>query len=345
MNKRYVVVASLFFGLSAFQPSFAAETIKHPSKWIGRVAVNDAAFGWPGSGFALHFEGRSISVTLTDTGKNSLEIEVDGVAQRLDLQAGQHRYQLADGLPQGTHDVRATRRTEGWIGDTLFVSAETDGSFRPAPTATNTLVAIGDSITAGYGVEGVGPGCKFSPGTENQSLTYTAVAARDLGMELTTLAVSGIGLSHTRNGAKTMLDVMDNATPSRAGAPDLPDDHVSAVVINLGTNDFNGNKNPDDFVGEYVKLIAKLRHQFPKAYLYAALGPMMQQKDFDTAEKAVELAVQTSAAKGENRLRYLSLRVKPKDFGCDWHPSRSTHAAMATVLEQAIRADWGRHDL
>jgi lysophospholipase L1-like esterase len=205
-------------------------------------------------------------------------------------------------------------------------------------------VAIGDSITAGYGVEGVGPGCKFSPETENQYLTYTAVAARSLGMELTTLAVSGIGLSHAGKGTKTMADVMDNVTPLRHGAPSAPNERVSAVVINLGTNDFSGNKNPSDFVDEYVKLVARLRHQFPKAYLYAALGPMMSQKDFDVAEKAIELAVQTSAAKGENRLRYLNLRVKPTDFGCDWHPSRSTNAAMATVLEQAIKADRGLHD-
>jgi hypothetical protein len=323
-------------------PTIAAETIERPSKWIGRVAADEAAFGWPGSGFALRFEGRSLSVTLVDTGKNSLVIEVDGVPQRLDLQEGQHQYQLADALPPGTHDVRATRRTEGWIGDTIFVSAETDGSFLPAPAPTEELVAIGDSITAGYGVEGIGPGCKFSPATENHYLTYAALAARSLRMELTTLAVSGIGLSHARSGTKTMLDVMDDATPLRNGAPALPDERVSAVVINLGTNDFSNNRNPGDFVDEYVKLVAKLRHQFPKAYLYAALGPMLQGKDFDAAEKAIELAVQTSAAKGENRLRYLNLQVKPKDFGCDWHPSRSTNAAMATVLEQAIKADWGR---
>ena len=339
-----VASASFLLGLSPFMPAYAAETIERPSKWIGRVAADDAAFGWPGSGFALRFEGRSLSVTLVDTGKNSLMIEVDGVPQRLDLQAGQHQYQLADGLQQGTHNVRATRRTEGWIGDTIFVSAETDGSFLPAAPPTDELVAIGDSITAGYGVEGVGPGCKFSPATENQYLTYAAVAARSLGMELTTLAVSGIGLSHAGKGTKTMADVIDNVTPLRNGAPGLPDDRVSAVVINLGTNDFSGNKNPSDFVDEYVKLVARVRHQFPKAYLYAALGPMMSQKDFDVAEKAIELAVQTSAAKGENRLRYLNLRVKPTDFGCDWHPSRSTNAAMATVLEQAIKADWGHHD-
>ncbi|MBB3426661.1 lysophospholipase L1-like esterase [Rhizobium sp. BK312] len=339
-----VAIAFLFLSLCTFMPCFAAEAIERPSKWIGRVAASDAAFGWPGSGFALHFEGTSLSVTLVDTGKNSLEVELDGVPQRLDLQAGQHRYQLADGLRQGAHEIRATRRTEGWIGDTIFVSAETDGSFLPAEASATKLVAIGDSITAGYGLEGVGPGCKFSPGTENQYLTYAAVAARSLGMELTTLAVSGIGLSRTGKNAKTMLDVIDSVTPLRKGVPALPDERVSAVVVNLGTNDFSDNRNPSDFIEEYVKLIFRLRNQFPKAYLYAALGPMMSQKDFDVAEKAIEAVVQASAAKGETRLRYLNLRVKPKDFGCDWHPSRSTNAAMATLLEQAIRADWGPHD-
>ncbi len=338
-------VASLFLILSlcTIPPTFAAETIERPSKWIGRVAANDAAFGWPGSGFALRFEGTSLSVTLVDTGQNSLEIELDGVPQRLDLQAGQHRYQLADSLLRGVHSVRATRRTEGWVGDTAFVSAETDGSFLPAEASAEEMVAIGDSITAGYGIEGVGPGCKFTPGTENQYLTYAAVAARSLGMELTTLAVSGIGLSRARKGTKTMLDVIDNGTLLRGGAPGLADERVSTVVINLGTNDFSDGKNPDDFGGEYAKLLSRLRYQFPKAYLYAALGPMMPQKDFDTAEKAIKAVVQTSAAKGESRLRYLNLRVKPKDFGCNWHPSRSTQAAMADVLEQAIKADRGRH--
>jgi hypothetical protein len=325
-------------------PAFAAETIEQPSKWIGRVAVSDGAFGWPGSGFALRFQGKSLTVTLANSGENSLEIELDGIPQRVDLQTGQHQYRLADGLQQGSHEVRAMRRTEGWIGDTTFVSAQTDGSFLPAPPSADEMVAIGDSITAGYGVEGVGPGCKFSTGTENQYLTYAAVAARSIGSDLTTLAVSGIGLSHARKGTKTMLDIIDNVTPLRKGAPGLPNEQVSAVVINLGTNDFSGNKNPGDFVSEYVKLVARLRQQFPKAYLYAALGPMMSQKDFDVAEKAIQVAVQTSAAKGETRLRYVNLRVKPKGFGCEWHPSRSTHAAMADVLEKAIRADRDGHE-
>mgnify|MGYP006196823413 CR=1 FL=1 len=39
------------------------------------------------------------------------------------------------------------------------------------------MLAVGDSITAGYGVEGASQACPYAPETSNQQLTYAALAA------------------------------------------------------------------------------------------------------------------------------------------------------------------------
>ena len=79
-----------------------------------------------------------------------------------------------------------------------------------AAPATRRLEVIGDSISAGYGNEGTYP-CQFTSATENQYLSYEALAARALNAELYTEAWSGIGMLHNYDGGTT--DVMPDRYP------------------------------------------------------------------------------------------------------------------------------------
>lgn len=52
-----------------------------------------------------------------------------------------------------------------------------------------------------------------------------------------------------------------------------------AVIINLGTNDFSTQPNPDKavFIEAYVALIARIQKSHPHAQIFAVCGPMIGQ--------------------------------------------------------------------
>lgn len=324
-----------------------AVEIQHPSRWIGIADTSTHDFGWPGSGFSVSFNGTSLSVSLKDSGQNSVIVSNDENSFRLNLKSGTHAYQLATDLPAGPHVVNVTRRTEGFLGDTEFVSATTDGAFLPAQAPERRLLIIGDSISAGYGIEGANSRCQFSADTENQYLTYGAIAARRNHAEVTTLAISGIGVSRNNNGqaGPTMPELMDRPTPSVAQAnPDqlrAPPDY-QAIVINLGTNDFTGGNRPSGFGAAYTALLKKVRQRQPNAMIYAALGPMLAERDYNAASQAIRQAVASRQADGDVRLAYLRLKNQNTGgVGCNWHPNVAAHAALADILNQALKHDLG----
>ena len=79
------------------------------------------------------------------------------------------------------------------FGPTVVSEVIIEGELLAPPPVTRRMEVIGDSITAGYGNEGVAP-CGFSAETENHYLTYASVAARTVGAELHTIAWSGKGM-------------------------------------------------------------------------------------------------------------------------------------------------------
>jgi lysophospholipase L1-like esterase len=288
----------------------------------------------------MAFRGTCLKLSLEDSGNNSVMLDVDGRVSRLDLSKGSKLYVVADGLPNGQHSVRLTRRTEGLFGNTRFLSAETDGSFLQSGSSPRRLLVVGDSISAGYGVEAKTKGCKSGADAENQYLTYEAITGRTLGADVTTLAKSGIRVSPVHSGDEIMAGLIDRSTPSdKDASPSSSDPDYQAIVVNLGTNDFGSGFRPPTFVKDYAALLSKLRTEHPEALIYAALGPMLSDTDFAAAESAVRTVVDSRIAAGDTHLRYLRLRVNVGSYGCNWHPSPATHAALAQILTDRLHRD------
>ena len=155
---------------------------------VGRWDYRDAAgprAGWPGSKVRFRFRGTRADVTLAETagrgGPSEWDVAVDGTWQpnKLVTMPGKNTYAVADGLVAGEHAVELYRRTEAVGGSTQLVSVSFgQGVLLPPPPARRRAFEfLGDSLTNGYGIEGQGPRCPYTAGTQNFHVSFAARVA------------------------------------------------------------------------------------------------------------------------------------------------------------------------
>ena len=320
-------------------------------RFIGRFDQSNAqapVFAWSGTAISARFMGSSVGVTLTDSGSNAFEVVLDGKHTVLATQAGKKTYSLGSGLAEGAHDLLLYRRSEAFFGETTFGGFDLDASaYLPvAPLPKRRLEVIGDSISAGYGNEGVFP-CTFGSKTENHYLTYGALAARELQAELYTEAWSGIGMLRNNAGdtTGTMPERYGRALPERAASTwDFSQFVPDAVVINLGTNDFAQGDPTIAFQAKYTQFVADLRGHYPAARLFLAVGSMLGGLQYQQASVYLKGVIAARANAGDPNLALLELGTQDAQndqLGCDYHPSLKTHQKMAAKLVAALHADLG----
>ncbi|TNC45944.1 hypothetical protein FHG66_19935 [Rubellimicrobium rubrum] len=348
-NHRTLPAAAL--GLALFitaLPVLAQDTLNESVRLVGRFHVEPGRITaeWPGSLIEIRFEGARLDVAIHDAGENNLLVEVDGKLERLETQPGTHTYTVVNDDKPSTHVVRLIRRTEAAFGRTELTAIVTDGRLLPPRGERRRLLVVGDSISAGYGVEGLSPDCGFDADLQNQYLTFGAVAARNLDADIITLAVSGAGLVRNYDGStqRTMAELVYRLLPSASTATPLPPADV--VVIHLGTNDFADGSRPADFTDAYEALLGEIRATSPTAMIYAAMGPMLRPDDQNAAVVAIEAAVEARRRADDEQIVPIRFgwELKPEDLGCDWHPSAVAQAHMAAELEWRIRDDIGWED-
>jgi len=325
----------------------AAEEVRFVGRFVHR-SPSVAVFAWPGSMIEIGFSGSWLDVSFHDTGRNSMVVEIDGKPSRLDLKKGKSTYRLVSGFPQGKHIVRLIRRTEPLFGPTAFMGAASDGTFFAPPERDRRLFIIGDSISAGYGVEGETTSCKFSADTENQYLTFGAITARMFDADVITSAVSGKGLvrNHDGNAKNTMPEIYLRGLPAQPG--NLPFPRSDVIVVHLGTNDFSNGARPSRFAERYAAFLAELRRNDPDAMIYAAIGPLLWGDDLAAATKAVKEAVEARVAAGDEMVSFIGFEDPAEEGvrGCDWHPNSVGQQHMASILSERIEADlqWERRE-
>jgi lysophospholipase L1-like esterase len=325
-----------------------------PFHVIGRVDLRDPAgprFGWPGTKIRARFAGSGIAFELEDSGTSHYDVSIDGGPPSiLVVSGGPATYELASGLPPGSHEVVVTKRTETFLGVTqlLDVRATRGGTLIPTPVPRGRRMEIvGDSITCGYGVLGPDETCPFSADTQSEPLAWGALAAKSLSAMHTSIAVSGIGVF--RNYAGDIQDTM----PERYGRS-IADDPSSAwdhsfvpdvIVVNLGTNDFAGGKGDPGpvFQETYVAFLATLRATHPTAHIVATTSPMLSGSNASAHRAYVEAAIAQRKAAGDARISFLAIEEqRPEDgLGCGFHPSRVTQQKMATRLVSHVKPRLG----
>ncbi|WP_225408262.1 SGNH/GDSL hydrolase family protein [Stigmatella hybrida] len=349
----FIGCARVILGPPGEQPPRERIAADHPLlRYTGRfdfTAPQAPVFDWPGVSIEAAFEGTSCAVHLVD-GNNNYNVSVDGQPPTVLRTSARDTYVLAQGLQEGRHTVRLTRRTESGFGPGTFHGFLLDKgrTLVPLPPARDRrLLFIGDSFTAGYGNEGQ-LGCQFSRGTENVERAYAALVASELGAEFSILAKSGRGV--VRNYAepgpvseKPMPAYFAQARAEQAQPPwDFQRWVPDAVVINLGTNDFSTLPHPprEVFLAGYEALIAEVRAAYPDVPVLCVAGPRMKEPGTELIETLVARQHAKDGGRTHLALIHDTLEV-PHDYGCDMHPGLSGHRKIAGQLKPILASMLG----
>ena len=312
---------------------------------VGRWMTDSGGYAceWPGS--AIKFSTKSATVVAhfnASTDGDRWQVEVDGKpTEILKLNPKVTDYTIT--LPNaGRHFVTLVRRTETFTGKTVY--HHTDGSVPPwLGGNTRKILIVGDSISAGYGVDGAKKEEHYSVETSNAYMTYGWIAARLTRAEPTIVAWSGRKMYPDN----TMPEIFDYVLPQEKLGEAKDDPNTQAILINLATNDF-GQGIPDKtkWTGTYAAFVKKLRTKFPKAHIYLATGSMMSDnwppnvKALTTVKGYLDSIQHFLADPKVHRIDF-AVQDERDGIGSDYHPNAVTQTKMGTVFAEALKKDLG----
>jgi lysophospholipase L1-like esterase len=343
--------------------SCAGPTLVHPTDprvavmgRVDRANPERVRVGYPGVTFRVRFEGAGLALRAASSSRDSwLDVIVDGGAPRaLRLAAGDSEMALASGLPGGPHTIEIVHRTETWQGIVSvrgFVLAPGGRLLAPEPFPARRLLFVGDSVTCGDSIDRTAD-CVKSAASSDGDLAYGMLLARALHAQAHLVCYGGRGLIRDWRGLRNVANApqfFDLAVPEQAGrarwdhATYVPD----AVVVSLGTNDFNlalgALPEREEYVGAYVAFLRAVRARYPQAHVFLTEGAIVSD-DTDPArpQRAVLRAyiAETVSRLGDARVHAVPARRYPGD-ACNEHPTRAQHAAIAHDLEPVLRTALG----
>jgi lysophospholipase L1-like esterase len=342
---------------SMVQPDSSEADAGPPAiRYLGRFDMSDPSrptAEWSASAMQARFSGTSVSVSLGGSG-SYFEVVVDGVVRPVLKTTGASSDLLASGLDAGTHDVLVFRRDEAFDGPAQFLGFDfgAGGQLLPPPPApAHRIEVIGDSISAGFCDETASTHDPFTAATENEYLAYGPVTARSLGADIHVVAWSGKGMYRNLDGTttETVPVLWERTIPTDKTSHWDPSRWVAdAVVINLGTNDYNakGADPTSEYQATYLQFVTQLRGVYPGAFFFCAVGPMLGGTRYASAKAAITSVISTRKAAGDARLQLvefptLSCAQDGSGCGCAGHPTVAQHQTMAGILEAAVRTSLG----
>jgi lysophospholipase L1-like esterase len=355
----------------AAQGAPGAQSFSGPiTRFIGRVDAtnpNSVIMSWPGTAVETRFTGTVITATVmagpTQTGiappaQTLVDLIVDGQAP-VTVAVMATPTQVTTTVASGTHTARLVKRTEALFGNMTFMGFTTDGKLLNTATPPTRLIEfVGDSITAGLGVEGSGnPNCKsLDPNVENASKSFAYVTAATLNADFSLIGWSGKGVYKNRSASDTvtlpqLYSAIDPTVTSTAYAfPTTVAAQPQVVVVNLGTNDFAFFANqptptvPDQagYTAALQGLTATIRGHYPSAKIILAIGPILSTDSpvtgqLNTWRSYVQSVVAALNNAGDTKVSFFEFTPLTSNFGCDYHPNAVAAQSMAAALSAQIK--------
>ncbi|MDE7247704.1 MAG: GDSL family lipase, partial [Lachnospiraceae bacterium] len=234
-----------------------------------------------------------------------------------------------------------------------YLLTDEGAELRPLPQRKKRIEFIGDSITCGYGIEGVWNVDVFNTPQENPYKDYALRMAGALDADYQLVSWSGIGLisdwipperdtpdetvlipqlyPYTAYTLSRKLGIEPEQWDVSRFTPDL-------VVIHLGTNDDSYTREKPEreavFAEAYRRLYHRVRENYSEAEIVCCLGLMVR-----TLCPVVERLVGELRAAGDEHIHYVELdrQLEEDGIAADWHPSETTHRKAAERLTEFCR--------
>ena len=267
---------------------------------------------------------------------------------------------LATALPNGVHTVKLMYAIEGYEFYPEFWGFVLDKGKKLVETPalpSRKIEFIGNSITCGYGNEGLKKEEGFDYATENHYYSYASITARNLEAQHWVVARSGIGVYRNYAGPKTgnpesnMLAQYEYV--GYAWKPDLRKEATflnekwdfsryqpDVVCINLGTNDLSTpNYDLQLLKQNYQKLLKMVRQHNPKAKIVFLTGTMLGKKESDIQQQMLdEIAAEAKKAGDQEVYRFDMTPISGNEwYGNDYHPNIYQDEKMAGELTAYLR--------
>jgi lysophospholipase L1-like esterase len=345
--------ASILLALAAAFATSAAAAATLPAAdphiaVMGRSAQEpDGALriAYPGVTLSLAFTGKSLSVDVASSGKDSyLEAVVDGgPPTKIHVPPQRASIVLVNGGASAHHRVDLMHRSETWHGVVTVAGFATDGVFEAAPVlASRKMLVLGDSVTCGEVIDRV-PGEKNKPEWLNARASYGMLVAEALHAQVHLVCYGGRGLVRSWNGRTdefNLPDFYELAIPDAANpaAWDHSRYEPDLILVSIGTNDFNpGIPDGAAYVRAYVGFVRTLLHNHPHAQIVLTEGAIL---DGEKKRALSGYIAETVARVGDRRVHAVPSMHHPGDAQ-DAHPTREQHAEMARELLPQLRAVMG----
>ena len=225
------------------------------------------------------------------------------------------------------------------------ISVYDDKDISPTDDRDLKIEFIGDSITAGYGIDEENPYRSFSTETENFSKTYAYLTAEALKADYSTVAFSGYGVLSGQNKTDCIVSKhYEKAITNKVFDSPYPLDKWSfnnftpdIIVINLGVNDVNycyTQTRKESFMQKYKELIGLVRWNNKDAHILCVLGEINNSM-FPYIEKAVSEYIDDT---GDSKVYCDTLDFEMRNYtsAIDGHPSAQSHIAASENLTSMI---------
>lgn len=257
--------------------------------------------------------------------------------------------------------IKVLKLSEVNFGSVAIDGLEIDGVQIKSPDGSEKIrnsklkiEYIGDSITCGYGIEGVWNKDTFTTAQERADKSYAFKTVEKLGAEFEYCSWSGIGIISKYVDPSVELPDVEVVMPGiwpytdkslcmrkkiepvvwdeRNFSPDL-------VIVHLGTNDASFVRKVEErriaFVSGYEQLLEAVHRRSPNAKILCCLG-VMGQDLCDSVEEAVKRFKKNFASTDVISVKF-PVQEEKDGIAADWHPSETTHEKVAVQLSEEIR--------
>ena len=349
--------------------------------WCGRYLDHNGIryFDYSASGFCFVMKGKRaetvilsdpdswdeankgvLGIFVTEGSDTSIAAIPEEPTARITLSQRENHIVLFDSPVEKTVTVSVMKFSEAAFGYAGFKSLELDGDLLSSPESPATasqlkLEFIGDSITCGYGIEGVWEKDTFTTQQERPDKAYAFLTAKALGAQVQLCSWSGIGLISNYVDPETIMlpdthwlmqanwPYTDKSLSLRLGIePEVWDGagyEPDIVVIHLGTNDISWVRGMEERRLEYTaqlrQLIEAVHRRSPRAKICCCLGIMGEQLNA-SVEEAVNLFKKDFPNVAAKAVLFTQ-QLEEDGIAADWHPSAVTHKKAAELLAEALR--------